>query len=121
MRLKVYKPGSIFQCSGVFRDIRTSREANQIIGHFGLGFYSAFMVADKVQIDTLSWEDGRPVRWISETGMDYTMEVSDARDKGNHHHPPYIGGQQRILEVTGSGKYSINTAAFFPWRSISGM
>jgi molecular chaperone HtpG len=55
-------------------------EANQIIGHFGLGFYSAFMVADKVQIDTLSWEDGaEPVRWISETGMDYTMEVSDSR------------------------------------------
>ena len=57
-----------------------SGEANQIIGHFGLGFYSAFMVADKVQIDTLSWEEGaEPVRWTSETGMDYTMEVSDSR------------------------------------------
>ena len=55
-------------------------EEGQIIGHFGLGFYSAFMVADKVQIDTLSWQQGaEPVRWISETGMDYSMEPSDSR------------------------------------------
>ncbi|MGB3926947.1 MAG: molecular chaperone HtpG [Caldicoprobacterales bacterium] len=55
-------------------------EEGQIIGHFGLGFYSAFMVADKVQIDTLSWQQGaEPVRWISETGMDYSMEPSGSR------------------------------------------
>lgn len=55
-------------------------EGSQIIGHFGLGFYSAFMVAEKVQIDTLSWEEGaEAVRWTSETGLDYSMEVSDSR------------------------------------------
>ena len=46
----------------------------QIIGHFGLGFYSAFMVADKVTIDTLSWkEDAKPVRWESEGGINFEM------------------------------------------------
>ena len=55
-------------------------EESQIIGHFGLGFYSAFMVSKKVQIDTLSWQEGAdPVRWISETGMEYSMEPSDSR------------------------------------------
>ena len=44
---------------------------DQIIGHFGLGFYSAFMVADKVVIDTLSYKDGaEPVLWTSEDGME---------------------------------------------------
>ena len=46
----------------------------QIIGHFGLGFYSAFMVADTVSIDTLSWQDGaQAVHWESEGGINYEM------------------------------------------------
>ena len=48
---------------------------DQIIGHFGLGFYSAFMVSDKVVIDTLSYKDGaEPVLWTSGDGMEYEME-----------------------------------------------
>ena len=47
---------------------------DQIIGHFGLGFYSAFMVADKVTIDSLSYQkDAKPVHWESEGGIDYEM------------------------------------------------
>ena len=47
---------------------------DQIIGHFGLGFYSAFMVADKVTIDTLSYIPGsKPVLWTSDDGMEYEM------------------------------------------------
>ena len=54
-----------------------------IIGHFGLGFYSAFMVADKVTIDTLSASEGaEPVRWISEDGMAFTMETGDRTERG---------------------------------------
>ena len=46
----------------------------QIIGHFGLGFYSAFMVADRVSIDTLSWQDGaQAVHWESEGGINFEM------------------------------------------------
>ncbi|MCD8045184.1 MAG: molecular chaperone HtpG [Clostridiales bacterium] len=47
---------------------------DQIIGHFGLGFYSAFMVADEVQIDTLSWKEGAtPVHWACDGGTDFEM------------------------------------------------
>ncbi|MCC0641075.1 MULTISPECIES: molecular chaperone HtpG [unclassified Clostridioides] len=59
-------------------------ESNDIIGHFGLGFYSAFMVSKKVQIDTLSYMEGAtPVRWISEGGTEYEISESDSRhDRG---------------------------------------
>ena len=47
---------------------------DQIIGHFGLGFYSAFMVADEVHIDTLSWQDGaKAVHWECDGGTEYSM------------------------------------------------
>ncbi|MCR4435949.1 MAG: molecular chaperone HtpG [Clostridiales bacterium] len=58
-------------------------DEGQIIGHFGLGFYSAFMVAEKVQIDTLSFRKGaEAVRWISTGGVDYEMEPSDRAQRG---------------------------------------
>ena len=54
-----------------------------IIGHFGLGFYSAFMVASKVTIDTLSYQPGaQAVRWESEDGMAYTLSDSDWDRRG---------------------------------------
>ncbi len=56
---------------------------DQIIGHFGLGFYSAFMVADKVTIDTLSYKEGaKPVYWESEGGMSYEMSEGDKPERG---------------------------------------
>ncbi len=56
---------------------------DQIIGHFGLGFYSAFMVADKVSIDTLSWKDGaKAVHWESEGGTEYEMDESAKDTRG---------------------------------------
>ena len=56
---------------------------DQIIGHFGLGFYSAFMVADKVTIDTLSWQkDASPVHWESEGGTEFEMTDSDKTTRG---------------------------------------
>ncbi|MDS0524635.1 molecular chaperone HtpG [Clostridium sp. SHJSY1] len=58
-------------------------EENDIIGHFGLGFYSAFMAADKVQIDTLSYKnDAKPVRWICEGGTEYELDASDRNSRG---------------------------------------
>ena len=55
---------------------------NKIIGHFGLGFYSAFMVSDKVVIDTKSYTDAPAVRWISSDGMEYETEESDRTARG---------------------------------------
>ena len=58
-------------------------ENGGIIGHFGLGFYSAFMVASKVVIDSKSWREGsEAVRWTSEDGMTYDMEPSDKAERG---------------------------------------
>ena len=52
---------------------------DQIIGHFGLGFYSAFMVSDKVTIDTLSYKEGaKAVHWECDGGTEFTMEDCDA-------------------------------------------
>ena len=54
-----------------------------IIGHFGLGFYSAFMVADKVTIETLSGKEGaQPVRWESEDGMAFAMSEGSRTERG---------------------------------------
>ena len=56
---------------------------DQIIGHFGLGFYSAFMVASKVAIDTLSWQpDAKPVHWESEGGTEFEMGEGEKTDRG---------------------------------------
>lgn len=56
---------------------------DQIIGHFGLGFYSAFMVADKVTIDTLSFKEGStPVHWECDGGTEFTMEDGDYNIRG---------------------------------------
>ncbi len=56
---------------------------DQIIGHFGLGFYSAFMVADKVTIDTLSYKDGAAaVHWESEGGTEFVMDAGDKETVG---------------------------------------
>ncbi|MEW9124978.1 MAG: ATP-binding protein, partial [Thermotaleaceae bacterium] len=51
-------------------------DVDQIIGHFGLGFYSAFMVADIVEIDTLSYQEGAsPVKWCCDGGTEFEMEA----------------------------------------------
>ena len=56
---------------------------DQIIGHFGLGFYSAFMVADHVTIETLSYKDGaKAVKWDCDGGTEFTMDDSDKTERG---------------------------------------
>ena len=57
--------------------------ANAIIGHFGLGFYSAFMVAKKVEIRSLSYKEGaEAVKWVCDGSPEYTMEPTDKAERG---------------------------------------
>lgn len=61
----------------------TAGDQSGIIGHFGLGFYSSFMAASKVTIDTLSWqENAAPVLWESEDGMAFSMSEGERQTRG---------------------------------------
>ena len=69
--------------SDFIRKYKDKANEDQIIGHFGLGFYSAFMVSDKVTIDTLSYKEGaEPVLWTSENGSDYEMQEGSRKTHG---------------------------------------
>jgi molecular chaperone HtpG len=58
-------------------------QAGNIIGHFGLGFYSAFMVSKEVTIESLSWKDGsKAVKWTCDGSPEYKMEDSEKTDRG---------------------------------------
>ena len=71
-----------FSSAGEFLE-KYKDQIGSIIGHFGLGFYSAFMVASKVTIDTMSWKDGaKAVRWTCDGSPEYSMEESDKSDRG---------------------------------------
>ncbi len=71
-----------FSSAGEFLE-KYKDQISSIIGHFGLGFYSAFMVSEKVTIDTLSWKDGaEAVRWTCDGSPEYKMEGSDKTDRG---------------------------------------
>ena len=62
---------------------KEAKDANEIIGRFGLGFYSAFMVADKVEIQTLSYEDGaEPARWICDGSTSFEITEGTRTERG---------------------------------------
>lgn len=62
---------------------QTNKEEDQIIGHFGLGFYSAYMVAQKVEIQTLSFENGaKPAYWSCDGSATYTLEEGTKNERG---------------------------------------
>ncbi|WP_276132183.1 molecular chaperone HtpG [Polluticoccus soli] len=62
---------------------KDAKDANEIIGKFGLGFYSAFMVADKVEINTLSYQDGAaPARWICDGSTEFEITDGDRTQRG---------------------------------------
>ena len=66
-----------------FEKYKDKTNEDQIIGHFGLGFYSAFMVADEVHIDTLSYKEGaKPVHWECDGGTEFDMEEGSRTEVG---------------------------------------
>ena len=59
------------------------KDSNAIIGHFGLGFYSSFMVSDKVEINTLSWQEkAKAVAWSCDGSPEFTLDESDKKSRG---------------------------------------
>ena len=71
-----------FSSAGEFLE-KYKDQLSSIIGHFGLGFYSAFMVAEKVTIETLSWKDGaKAVKWSCDGSPEYDMEECEKADRG---------------------------------------
>ena len=71
-----------FSSAGEFLE-KYKDQLSSIIGHFGLGFYSAFMVAEKVTIETLSWKEGsKAVKWSCDGSPEYDMEECDKVDRG---------------------------------------
>ena len=71
-----------FSSAGEFLE-KYKDQLNSIIGHFGLGFYSAFMVAEKVTIETRSWKDGaEAVQWTCDGSPEYEMTTCKKEDRG---------------------------------------
>ena len=71
-----------FSSAGEFLD-KYKDQIGSIIGHFGLGFYSAFMVSEKVTIETLSWKEGaKAVKWTCDGSPEYTMEECEKPHRG---------------------------------------
>jgi molecular chaperone HtpG len=80
-----------------FKDLE---DKNQIIGHFGLGFYSAFMVSDKVEIYTRSYQqDAAAVHWICEGSTDYTLGDCDKQERGTEVVLHLVGEEKEFLEA----------------------
>lgn len=82
--VKEYINQIAFSGAAAFLDkYKDKTNEDQIIGHFGLGFYSSFMVADRVTIDTLSWKaDVEGVHWESEGGTEFSMEAAQKEGWG---------------------------------------
>ena len=83
--VKQYITQIAFSGASEFMEKYAGKGENQgeIIGHFGLGFYSSFMVSDLVEIQTLSYKDGAtPVKWESDGGIEYAIGLGDKTTRG---------------------------------------
>ena len=82
--IKKYINQIAFSGATEFMDkFKEAKDANEIIGRFGLGFYSAFMVADKVEIQTLSYQDGaEPARWVCDGSTEFEISEGSRTERG---------------------------------------
>jgi len=81
--VKKYINQIAFSSAGEFVEKLKNTDSNSIIGHFGLGFYSAFMVAEKVEINTKSYKDGPAVKWTCDGSTEFTLEEIDKTQRGS--------------------------------------
>ena len=81
--IKKYINQVAFSSAEEFIEKFKDKDDQQIIGHFGLGFYSSFMVANRVEIDTLSWQDGaQPVHWSCDGSTSFELSEGDRTERG---------------------------------------
>ncbi len=80
--VKKYINQIAFSSAGEFVEKLKNTDSNSIIGHFGLGFYSAFMVAEKVEINTKSFKDEPAVKWTCDGSTDFTLEEITKEQRG---------------------------------------
>ncbi|MGE3954198.1 MAG: molecular chaperone HtpG [Parachlamydiales bacterium] len=92
-----------------------------IIGHFGLGFFSAFMVAERVVIETLSYKpDAKPVRWESEGSSEYTLEEGSRTSRGTQITLHLDGDSDEFLSEERIGSILGRYCAFLPYPIFLG-
>src|ERR1700709_129560 len=85
---------------------KEAKDANEIIGRFGLGFYSAFMVADKVEIESLSYQEGaEPAHWVCDGSTEFELSDGNLTERGteitlhiNAESEEFLN-QQRLQEI----------------------
>ncbi|MCB0506951.1 MAG: molecular chaperone HtpG [Bacteroidetes bacterium] len=80
--VKKYINQIAFSSAGEFVEKLKNTDSNAIIGHFGLGFYSAFMVAEKVEINTKSYKEEPAVKWTCDGSTEFTLEETDKQERG---------------------------------------
>jgi len=95
---------------------KSKNENDQIIGHFGLGFYSAYMVADKVEVNTLSYKPGaEPVKWVCDGSSDYEMDRGTREARGTDI-ILYVGKEhEECLDNTYIKKILTHYCSFLPY------
>ena len=81
--VKKYINQIAFSSAGEFVEKLKNTDSNTVIGHFGLGFYSAFMVADKVEILTKSYKDEPAVKWTCDGSTEFTLEEINKEQRGS--------------------------------------
>ncbi len=81
--VKKYINQIAFSSAGEFVEKLKNTDSNTVIGHFGLGFYSAFMVADKVEILTKSYKEEPAVKWICDGSTEFTLEEINKEQRGS--------------------------------------
>ncbi len=90
-------------------------DKNQIIGHFGMGFYSAFMVAENVEIRTLSYEKGaEAVHWTCEGTTSYSLESTDKKDRGTEVILHLNEDEKEFLDPANTGEIIKKFCNFLP-------
>jgi len=104
--VKKYINQIAFSGAAEFMEKYKESSEDPIIGHFGLGFYSAFMVSTLVEIDTLSHQQGAtPVHWSCDGGWEISRGGGPPGGARHNHHPPCQRGRRKVSQHVGNANH----------------